>query len=128
MKEQTKRKINKVTIIIIFLTLATVIITSIATCGGGEKGTKVTWSEAYIISQHYVKARLVSPATADFPFACDYNQQNDTTFIIKSYVDSQNGFGAVIRTNYVTTLVYKGGKEGNWHDDNNWLELTFKTW
>lgn len=125
-----KRKINRAIYIVILLILAVWITIAVTTCGGEKKdtGTKVTYVEAYITSKKLVKARLISPSTADFPYACDYSQTNDTSFIIKSYVDSQNGFGATLRTNYVMTLIYTGGKQGNWHDVNNWTELTFKTY
>jgi hypothetical protein len=126
METQTKRKINKVTYLVIFGILLVWIIVAISTCGGGNKEPhKATYTEAYIISQHFVEARLKSPSTADFPtFPDAYKIVNDSVFVIQGHVDSQNSFGAMIRTNYITTLSYKGG---DWADWNNWTEVTFNT-
>lgn len=64
---------------------------------------------AYIMSQDFLKERLKSPATADFPWQPERNIYNgDSTFSISSYVDSQNGFGALIRTKYSAILKYNG--------------------
>ncbi len=90
-----------------------------------DDSSEVTVSNAYIISQEFVKSNLVSPATADFPWSYDnFVQDNDTTFWINGHVDSQNGFGATIRTNYLIGLRYRSG---DWQRTSNWelIELTF---
>jgi hypothetical protein len=50
-----------------------------------------------------VKDRLRSPGSADFPFDGVFNvtATGPSTYRQVSYVDSQNGFGALIRTNFV---------------------------
>jgi hypothetical protein len=53
-------------------------------------------------SQKCVEQQLKSPSTAEFPYGEieGVSQLSGNTYIINSYVDSQNGFGAMIRTNY----------------------------
>ena len=57
---------------------------------------------AWCATQDYVRQRLVSPATADFPFFPEEidNKHRDDVYIIKSYVDSQNGFGGIRRIHF----------------------------
>lgn len=50
-----------------------------------------------------VTARLRSPATADFPYGLSFGVQKtgDRDYRLVSYVDSQNGFGAIIRSTFI---------------------------
>lgn len=80
--------------------------------------TKPDIHKAYIISQDAVKSVLLSPSTADFPFM-DYRgtEYSPGRFIIDTQVDSQNGFGAMIRSEFRVHLSYIGG---DWANSNNW--------
>jgi len=79
---------------------------------------------AWVVAQEFVKAKLVSPGTADFPWGEDrHDQFNDTTFWIEGHVDSQNGYGAVLRTNFQIKLVYIGGEPLR---ASSWRELEFR--
>lgn len=62
--------------------------------------TNVTGAWAYM--QQFVKKRLKSPSTADFPFGGhrDVKPLGDDRYLVESYVDSQNSFGARVRTNF----------------------------
>ena len=73
-------------------------------------------SGASVAIQEFVTAKLLSPSTADFPFKMvgDINQIDDNTFDVHSYVDSQNAFGGVIRTNFYCKV---RSTEGN----NKWI-------
>lgn len=86
---------------------------------------KVSDTQASIMAQHYVEQILKSPSTADFP-TFDYSAYDlgDSKFKVVSYVDSQNGFGAMIRSDWSVVLTHNGG---NWADINNWTlnELIF---
>lgn len=79
-------------------------------------------SVAYQISKQYVKENLKAPSTADFPFD-DYKSWifDDSTVVIKGYVDAQNTFGAQVRQNYRIKL--------KWKDDydvyTNWQLIEF---
>jgi hypothetical protein len=61
---------------------------------------------AYYYSQQCVKELLKSPSTAEFPSGSDQfvTRIDNDTFLINSYVDSQNSFGAMLRTNYVCQI------------------------
>jgi len=74
--------------------------------------------KAFIISKVFVKGRLVSPRSADFPFQ-DYKFSNVTnnTIVVESYVDSENAYGAEIRSNYKIRLKLIGS---DWGDEDNW--------
>jgi hypothetical protein len=82
-------------------------------------------SQAFIISKNFVQAMLKSPKTADFPFL-DYSHRNlgDGKWIIQSYVDSQNGFGAMIRTQYQVEMQFNGG---DWAEQRNWTLVDITT-
>lgn len=73
---------------------------------------------AYVMCQSYVKETLKAPSTADFPLV-DYQawKQSKQTYVIKSYVDAQNSFGAKLRNHWSCKVRYSGGEEsniGNW--------------
>lgn len=60
---------------------------------------------ADIMMRDYVKKQLKSPSTAKFAPASEkagrfVNKQDGHVYFVKSYVDSQNSFGATTRTNY----------------------------
>lgn len=82
-------------------------------------------TEAFTISQNFVSASLKAPASADFPLL-DFNSSyiGDSTFLVSSYVDAQNSFGAKIRTYFRVKLKYNGG---DWADRGNWTLLEMKT-
>ncbi len=73
-----------------------------------ESKEKHTQGEALVSSRHFVKEKLKSPSTAEFGESTEYVfQSNDSQFVVKSYVDSQNGFGAMLRTNYSCVMTFK---------------------
>ncbi len=81
--------------------------------------------DAYLFSQEFVKENIKSPTTASFPtsdYKCFVNQY-DSTYTVKSYVDAQNGFGAMIRSKYMVEMKYTGG---NADDGHNWTLLDIR--
>lgn len=66
-------------------------------------------STAVVMCKDFVKSSLVSPSTADFPWL-DHTVQKlgQGTYIVRSYVDAQNKFGAMIRANYSCEVKYRG--------------------
>lgn len=56
---------------------------------------------------------LKSPSTADFESGPTVSQTNCTDWVVKSWVDSQNSFGAVVRTHFIAYVVYDP-KDGLW--------------
>ncbi|QXP61542.1 hypothetical protein [Olleya sp. HaHaR_3_96] len=73
-----------------------------------KKNNNLSDNEAVIASQKFVERQLKTPSTAKFPalFKAKVKKKNGS-FIITSYVDSQNGFGAMIRSNYTVELNQK---------------------
>ena len=65
---------------------------------------------AYVMAIGFLKDRLRSPSTAEFPWA----STGRVTYLgicrhrVRSYVDAQNAFGAVIRNDWVAVVRYKG--------------------
>ncbi len=83
-------------------------------CKGGGKAA------ARVMAQQFVKERLRSPASAVFSndhatyrFGCSYQ--------VSGAVDSQNGFGALIRSSYTADLVYRRSDD-HWELHNMVLE------
>lgn len=73
---------------------------------------------AAIQCQDFVRNRLNSPATADFPFLDrEVRSEGNETYFVISYVDSQNGFGATIRSDFNCRIRYAGGEDA---DIRNW--------
>lgn len=75
-----------------------------------------TAAEAWVMAQDFVKDSLVAPSTAKWG---DWGEQRastnvtsfgDGTFLVEGFVDSQNRFGATVRTNFVAKLRYKGNR------------------
>jgi hypothetical protein len=68
--------------------------------------------DAIIMCEQFITDRLISPTTAEFPSFRDQRveQQDDVTWIVWSYVDAQNRFGAMIRTRYWCEVKYLGNE------------------
>lgn len=83
-------------------------------------------SMAYVMSQKFIRQRLKTPTTAKFPWSSDpavkIQYAGDCKHKIQAYVDSQNGFGAMIRTTYYIELQYIKGSQGL----GSWRELYFE--
>lgn len=71
-------------------------------------------SDACFMSQKFVKQNLKAPATAEFPDWTADNcnaSANGDTWRVRSFVDSQNGFGAMIRSDYGVEMRYNADKD-----------------
>lgn len=80
-----------------------------------EKATatapRVDTSGAYVCAQQLVESRLKAPRTAKFPWGVSddaVTYTGGTDYIVSAYVDSQNGFGAMIRTTFACNVTYTG--------------------
>lgn len=73
---------------------------------------------AFVQCQAFVKSRLKAPATAQFPSkpltAVDAGAN---TYVITSTVDAQNGFGALLRNDWLCKTQYTGGHPA---DPSSW--------
>lgn len=76
---------------------------------------------AWVYMQQFVKKRLRSPSTADFPFGGHRNVKplGNDRYLVESYVDSQNSFGATVRTNFRGVIKEV---EGGWQIEELTLE------
>lgn len=98
-----------VTAVAVLLTLVAILV-----AGGWIYGTltrQPTPAEAYSLCQRYVAARLSSPGSARFPAIHEAGVTIATggdDFVVRGFVDSQNGFGAIIRTPFVCTVQHDG--------------------
>lgn len=72
--------------------------------------------EAWVMAQDFVKQNLKSPSTASFgSLFSDYQSPDDTVSVlgngkyrVRGWVDSQNSFGAMLRTRFTCDLEYLG--------------------
>lgn len=58
---------------------------------------------AQVCAQNEVERNLKSPGTADFPWGMNTTPlgHEGRQFLVSSYVDSQNSFGALMRTEFI---------------------------
>lgn len=80
---------------------------------------------ATFFAENYIKTKLKSPASADFCSMGDYKIGNPSVgeWRIIGWVDSQNSFGAVIRTRFAITMKFNGGDDNN---GENWSILNYE--
>ncbi|MDP2723184.1 MAG: hypothetical protein Q8O72_10530 [Bacteroidales bacterium] len=70
---------------------------------------------AYKRAVFMIKDNLKAPSTAKFPDYFDHDNKTsiyklDSLITIRSYVDSQNSFGATLRADYTVKMTYINGK------------------
>lgn len=69
---------------------------------------------AYNYAEDAVKKKLKAPSTAKFPRTTEKDKHikylGNKEYQIDSWVDSQNSFGAMIRTNFSVTIVFDNEK------------------
>jgi len=85
-----------------------------------QKERDTPWNEkdnsgmAIVYTKEFVKRNLKSPSTAKFPGVLLERdhwkiQRNGNNYTVRAWVDSQNGFGAMIRSHFVIKLEQVGG-------------------
>jgi hypothetical protein len=77
---------------------------------------------AAVMCEEFVRDNLKAPATAGFPLATDYTieHKGNGRYRMDSHVDSENGFGAQIRTEFTCKIQHAGG------DQWELVDLTFE--
>lgn len=66
-------------------------------------------SYAIVIAENVVKSKLKSPSTADFCKNYEYTVScSKNTWTIKGYVDAQNSFGAMLRSDFTVKITFTG--------------------
>ncbi|HYK57491.1 MAG TPA: hypothetical protein VEV15_13580 [Flavisolibacter sp.] len=82
---------------------------------------------AYVVGKEFIKAKLTSPSTASFPWggSSKVTFEEDSSYRILSYVDSENGYGDEVRTHYNLLLKFHGGE---WLLPRNWSVEYLNMW
>ena len=102
------KNIGSLLILLIMLTLA------VGSSDSNETGPDPNDGKfsAWVMAKNFVKERLKSPSTADFGGVfSDYQDPVSVVtdlgggkYVVRAWVDSQNGFGATIRTRFICEL------------------------
>jgi hypothetical protein len=96
----------------------------VSTASGNDRGSSTSGGSpgmAFEMCKDFVKARLKAPSTATFRNFYEDDGEVRVTgsgagpYTIQSTVDSQNGFGAKIRSNFSCTVTATGD---TWHASN----------
>lgn len=111
-------------VIIILGGVALTLMVLVALVGGGGRGRASSPPGgagadsigAWVVCKDFVTQRLKAPSTATFPASnsdgVTITKLDSVQFRVNAYVDSQNSFGAMIRTQYSCTVRHTGGD--NW--------------
>ena len=86
--------------------------------GSGDSDNSTTTEHskflAYNYAEDFIEQRLKSPSTAEFPGVSEKDGHitnlGGGEYQINSWVDSQNGFGAMIRSNWSCKIIFIDGK------------------
>lgn len=78
--------------------------------------------DAYVMAKQLMEKQLKAPATADFARfdESEVTNSGNDEWTVQSYVDSQNGFGALIRTRFTITMTVN-------RDTKYWQAIALKT-
>ena len=110
---------------ILFLLIAFAGCVSLSSSTSTSDSTSISSDNAgmsYVQAKNYVKTVLKSPSSAKFPYLGEGTKVGTGTYQVDSYVDSQNGFGAIMRSTYSITLQFTGGDPA---DQRNWNVMKF---
>lgn len=66
---------------------------------------------AWSACRRFVLARIATPKTAEFQdwLHARYEKPSGGTYVVRSYVDAQNLFGATVRTRFVCMVIWDPG-------------------
>lgn len=84
--------------------------------GDSDSSTSTEHSNflAYNYAEDFIEQRLKSPSTAEFPGVSEKNNHitdlGGGEYQINSWVDSQNSFGAMIRTKWSCKIIFIDGQ------------------
>jgi hypothetical protein len=104
--------LKKKSISIFISSVSILILFSFALACGSSSGATNEQSkeiEAFVGSQMVVEEQLKSPSTAKFPLFTDdkvnVTKISENKYNVSAYVDSENSFGAMVRTYYTCTVI-----------------------
>ncbi len=86
-----------------------VILMVLCITGCGTSSDEFDEFDAQVVAESEVKERLKSPSTADFsPYRETSITQDGNEWRVEGWVDAQNGFGAIIRSEYTVKFTMTG--------------------
>lgn len=104
-RTEQERRANRRLLII---TLAIFLVTGLGLGGWLAYSWNGTPGGAKDACHGYVKDRLKAPTTAEFAEE-QVSGPRDKVYVVTGYVDSQNGFGAMVRNSYECRARFSGG-------------------
>jgi len=85
-----------------------VIVTSCIAASDGDSGSGSDGRQdtmAAVMCEQFIEERLLSPSSAEFPWASDYAiAGTGNSYTVRGYVDAENAFGASLRRNWTCSL------------------------
>ena len=112
---EEKKKVGSCAILFLFvLGVVIVIFVVSAVMGDDDKDEPKTsddrW-DALVVCQQFVEDQLKAPSLAEFSIMSDSEVENTTgkVWVVESYVDAQNSFGAMVRTHFRCEVTWKYG-------------------
>lgn len=115
-KDERKNQIYGIITLLVITALCLIIFSTCSNNGddSSEKPDEPTETDAFIMCRLFVEDRLKAPRTAKFPASSTAKiSQSNNRFTVSSYVDAENGFGALIRSDFLCVVEYQG--------DENWI-------
>lgn len=98
------------------ISLLAIVVFIIAAIGSSDTNEPVKPDPllAYSFAEDFIKERLKAPSTAEFPGLFEKKNHvkslGNGEYQINSWVDSQNGFGAMIRSRWACKIKFVGDK------------------
>lgn len=107
--ESRKKPVSALALILVVLILVACVVIGIL----GRKSSGPSGPDQFtarVMCEKFVKDRLKAPASAEFAPGSETHTlaKGKGAYKITSWVDSQNSFGAMIRTNYTCEVSYQG--------------------
>ncbi|MEN9647630.1 MAG: hypothetical protein RLY57_434 [Candidatus Parcubacteria bacterium] len=124
----TRKKLVGILVVLFFVGLVANLGGSTTSTTPAQQISEVKYQSARILAKSYIdKVPLKSPSTAKYnPPTTKVDPTNANLFEVSSYIDSQNGFCAMIRTYWSMKLEYTGtDDQGSVETDANWKVVEF---
>lgn len=96
-------------VVLIVLVVGALIVGTIAMALFGPRTPEHSTAAAFVTCNQFVENRLRAPGSTKFPYVTEATIQTlgDADYEVSSYVDSQNGFGALLRSKYTCAVTYE---------------------
>jgi len=103
------KKKNKVLLYIVIANVVLWTVLAILLVYTQEEPKSTPEELAYTMAKHVITENLKSPSTAKFqPYSDNMVTENNSKYQVRLWVDSENSFGAMIRTRFIVEIEYDG--------------------